>query len=311
MSNYPFQLLPRVLAGSDNDKSWLLQRPLSSLAASFAENAGHFIAEPGLLDSINAAIALGVPLLLTGEAGSGKTQVAYYVAHQLGLEPVLHVQAKSTSTAKDLLYDFDAVRYFQDAQVNALQAKAEFKPLNKASYLEPRPLWQAMAAKEPRVLLIDDIDQAPRDFPGDLLHELDKLEFTIPELSKTYSTPLQKRPLVFITSHGERPLPEPFLRRCLFHSLRFDAALAAQIVAQRAADYAGLSPVFIEQALARFFSLREQDLRKKPGLSELLMWLRVLALAGETAPLPQALSQLPYLSALLKESEDFLQLSQA
>jgi MoxR-like ATPase len=303
MNPYPFSLVDYTKTDTLADKTILLQRPMAESCHSYADNARRFIPGGELETAINAAIAAGVPLLLSGEAGTGKTQVAYYVAYKLGLEPVFHFQTKSTSVAKDLLYEFDAVRYFHDAQAG--QAN-----LNKASYVEPRPLWQAIAAKAPRVLLIDEIDKASRDFPNDLLHELEKMEFTIAEIGKTYAAPKQKRPLVFITSNSERRLPDAFLRRCLYHPIRFNPGLLKQIVDSRQEDFAPLSPGFIQLALERFLALRGRELRKPPATAELLLWLRVLAIASGTYPerLDTDLSKLPHLGALLKDHQDMEEL---
>jgi MoxR-like ATPase len=161
-------------------------------------------------------------------------------------------------------------------------------------------------AGTPRVVLIDEIDKAPRDFPNDLLHELDKMEFTIAETGETIRAPREKRPIVFITSNSERRLPEPFLRRCVYHHIRFDDALVAKAVDNRRDEYATLSPDFLQMAVQRFLALRDRPLRKLPSTGELLVWLRVLALAIGTYPerLEQDLSQLPYLGVLLKDHQD-------
>jgi MoxR-like ATPase len=304
MENYPFQLFHQGQV-QVKDKSVLARRPLAGIFDNFAHNAQYFVPDPALETALNSAIALGAPLLLTGEAGSGKTQVAYYVARQLGLEPVIHFQAKSDSQGKDLLYDFDAARYLHDAQSGK-------ENLNKSAYIEPRALWQAMAAKEPRVLLIDGIDQANRDFPNDLLHELDKMEFVIAELGKTYTAPKHKRPLVFVTSNSERRLPEAFLRRCVYHHLRLDNDLLNRVVDARLAEFAPLSPGFVKIALERFVALRDRELRKRPATGELLAWLRVLALAHGSYPerLDTDVRKLPFLGVLLKDHQDIEELAE-
>lgn len=298
MSKYPFEVFKDGQAHLQ-DKSQLRERPLASIFQDFAKNAAWFVPDPALETSLNISIALGAPLLLSGEPGSGKTQIAYYVARQLNLEPVLHFQAKSDSRARDLLYEFDAVRYFHDARF-----RGEERGLNKAAYLEPRPLWQAMASREPRVLLIDDIDQAPRDFANDLLHELDKMEFSIPELGKTYSGQPKNRPLVFITTNSERRLPDAFLRRCVFHYLQMDNELFMRVALARQEEFAPLSPGFIRLAVERFLALRDRELRKRPATGELLAWLKVLALAASSERLDTDPAKLPYLGVLLKDHED-------
>lgn len=301
MSEYIFNLLQQAASAPDTIAEQLAQRPCATFADGFAEAAPRFVTTPELEAAINAAVALGRPLLLSGEAGCGKTQVAYYVAWRLQLEPVLHFQTRSDSCGKDLLYHFDAARYFRDAQL-----KAGDGAINKAAYIEPRALWQAMAGKSPRVVLIDEVDNAPRDFVGDLLHELDKLEFTIPEIGKSYRTPPARRPLVFITANGERRLPDAFLRRCVQHRIRFSAEQLSQWLDAHEAGFSHLSPGFVQLALERFLALREKDLRKKPSPAEWLDWLRVLDAAKGTYPerLDMSLGKLPYLGVLLKDPLD-------
>lgn len=195
---------------------------------SFKEDARCFVPDDQLVTAIEAAVAVGEPLLLTGEPGTGKTQAAYYAAYKLDLEPVIHFQVKSESTARDLLYHFDTVQYFHDAHFQKLQGEkgttnenGARELLDKTRYIDPQPLWEAFKRSDetgkPAVLLIDEIDKAPRDFPNDLLHELDKMEFTIAETKALARSEKRIRPLVFITSNSERRLPEPFLRRCVYH----------------------------------------------------------------------------------------------
>ncbi|MCP4694271.1 MAG: MoxR family ATPase, partial [Desulfobacterales bacterium] len=242
-----------------DDKNILFRRPFTELGGSFSDDARLFVPGDDLEIAINTAIAVGAPLLITGEPGTGKTQTAYYAAYNLGVEPVIHFQVKSDSTAKDLLYHFDAVQYFHDANL-----KKEEDTLNKGDYVEKRALWEAMTSDFPRVLLIDEIDKAPRDFPNDLLHELDKMEFTVSETRELVASGKEKRPMVFITSNSERRLPEPFLRRCAYHHIEFDDSILERAVGKRKDQYGGLSENFIQMAVQRFLALREKTLRKRP-----------------------------------------------
>jgi MoxR-like ATPase len=294
---YPFRVLEVGSAA-------LAQRPFSIHNRSFSANAARFVPGAVLEEAIHIAIALGAPLFLTGAAGCGKTQCAYYVAHRLSLGEVLHFQCRSDTRARDLLYDFERERW-QQAQAHSATS------VNKATYLSPRPLWQALASKTPRVLLIDEIDKAPRDFANDLLLELEKMEFAIPELGKTFSAPPARRPLVFITSNNERILPDPFLRRCVYHHIEFDEELLQTVLNQHCEDFAALDADFLERARERFLSLRRLALRKPPALAELLMWLRVLSVAqGEYAAyLDTDLSKLPFLGVLIKDHEDLRELA--
>jgi MoxR-like ATPase len=305
MADYPFQLVDYARTGPLADKALLLNRPFTAAGNSFAEDAKRFVPGEPLETAINTAIAVGEPLLITGEPGTGKTQAAYYAAYKLGVEPVLHFQVKSDTSARDLLYHFDTVRYFHDAHFSE-----NSKALDKAKYVERRALWEAFVSPHPGVLLIDEIDKAPRDFPNDLLHELDKMEFTVVETGETIAAPKGMRPIVFITSNSERRLPEPFLRRCVYHNITFNDDLVAKAVEKRRDEYANLSADFVKLAMQRFLALRDRTLRKRPSTGEFLVWLRVLALTVGTYPerLDQDLSKLPYLGVLLKDHQDIEEL---
>jgi MoxR-like ATPase len=311
MSHYPFDLIPPEASEPIEDNSWLAKRPFVGKNYTFKEDAKNFIAGNELADAMNTSIAVGKPLLLTGEPGTGKTQAAYYAAWQLKVE-CIHFQVKSDSTARDLLYNFDMVGYFRDAHVKNidLQKPSHNKTLLKRKYLEKRALWQAIVLGKqtnlPQVLLIDEIDKAPRDFPNDLLHELDQMEFNIVEIGKTIKTSKNLRPIVFITSNSERRLPEPFLRRCVYHHIVFDDNIVKKAVYSRRNEFGNLSDEFLALALKRFLALRAENLRKLPATSELLVWLRVLSLAfgKDHLQLEEDLSKLPYLSILLKDHQD-------
>ncbi|MCP4283713.1 MAG: AAA domain-containing protein, partial [Gammaproteobacteria bacterium] len=205
MSNYPFDLVPPAGRTPLEDNSWLAKRPFSEQHRSLEKDAPFFVAGDALADSMNTAIAVGDPLLLTGEPGTGKTQAAYYAAYQLGVK-CIHFQVKSDSAARDLLYDFDMVRYFRDAHLQNTEARrlqksgsiGESLPeLDKSQYIERRALWDAFELARqtgvPQVLLIDEIDKAPRDFPNDLLHELDQMEFSIIETGDKIDAPPRLR----------------------------------------------------------------------------------------------------------------------
>jgi MoxR-like ATPase len=310
MKQYPFALIQHSEEGPLEDQSLLANRPFARVDRSFKADARRFVPGEQLETAINTAIAVGEPLLITGEPGTGKTQAAYYAAYKLGIEPVIHFQVKSDSTARDLLYHFDTVRYFHDAHLAGLANADGTHMLDKADYVEKRALWEAFELAQQRelpcVLLIDEIDKAPRDFPNDLLHELDKMEFSVTETGEQVSAPRQLRPIVFITSNSERRLPEPFLRRCVYHHIRFDDDLVRQAVAGRKEFFSNLSDEFTSMALQRFLALRDRNLRKRPATGELLVWLEVLALAVGTTPprLDATLAELPYLGVLLKDHQD-------
>jgi len=306
MENYSFDLVKREYPDQKDqltDDSWIKNRSIIRFTDNLEKGAKYFIPSDQLIIAINTAIAVGEPLLVTGEPGTGKTQIAYYIAYKLNLGEVLHFQVKSTSKAQDLLYNFDTVRYFHDAHL------AESKQgLKKEKYIRRGPLYRALEAERPSVLLIDEIDKAPRDFPNDLLLELDQNKFEIPELDglKISGLDIHNRPIIVITSNSERRLPEPFLRRCIYHYIQFDDSLLQKAVYARKDEYPNMSETFLNIAIARFVELRKANLRKKPSTGELLTWIRVMATAAniEVDKLKGDLSQLPYLGALLKDHSD-------
>lgn len=307
MSDYPFEVIKHEREDGLDASNLLRNRPFLQAANSFEEDAAHFVPGKQMEVAINTAIAVGEPLLITGEPGTGKTQTAYYVAEKLNLKPVLHFQVKSDSSARDLLYSFDSVRYFHDAYFRQGDLP------DKAAYVERKHLWQAIVSPCPRVLLIDEIDKAPRDFPNDLLHELDKMEFTVVEINQLIR--LEKKenhPLVFVTSNSERRLPDAFLRRCVYHHIRFDKDIVRQAVAGRREEYKNLSDDFVELAMKRFLALRARKLRKLPSTSEFLVWLRVLTTTLDMSREmleAEELSNTPHLGVLLKDQQDIEEIS--
>ncbi len=271
--------------------------------------AAYFQPSDELVDAINIALAVEAPLLLTGEPGTGKTQVAFYVAHYFGLleqKCLFRLYVRSTTRAEDLLYRFDEVAYFRAAQDPARRAE---EGIDKAEFVEPGPLWQAYAAEGPAIVLVDEIDKAPRDFPNDLLNVLDQHEFRVHPTGETLR-PRGAPPMIVITSNSERRLPEPFLRRVIFHNIRFDEDVMRRAVAARGARLA-LEEAVREAAIERFLELRGRNLRKPPATAELLVWLTVLSARGDLTAaglrgLP--LAELPALAALVKDREDLAEL---
>ncbi len=312
MNNYTFRLVNHERIEPLADPTLLRQRPArrpegtletgKGRENSLTADARRFVPGRELEDAINTAIAVNEPLLITGEPGTGKTTAAYYTAWKLGLGEVIHFQVKSETVARDLLYHFDTVRYFHDAHFAGNQQ--EELP-DKANYVEHRALWHALTADTPKMLLIDEIDKAPRDFPNDLLHELHEWEFKVPETGQTVHGNQENQPVVFITSNSERRLPEPFLRRCVYHHIRFDNELIRQIVESRRDEYPALDEGFRRMAVDRFLRLRESGLRKRPASGELLVWLRILGLRVKEYPrLEEDLAHLPHLGVLIKDHQD-------
>jgi MoxR-like ATPase len=260
---------------------------------------GPYVLSPRLATTINVALALGQPLLVTGEPGCGKTALAWAVAAQLGC-PVLEFHTKSTSAARDLLYQVDSLRRFHDASAGDASARDAMR------YLAYRALGEAIRSPTTTVVLIDEIDKAPRDFPNDLLNELDRMTFEVPEVEPPLKYRAAAKHFVLITSNSERRLPVPFLRRCVYAHVEFPGAeTLAQIVRLHCSAPA---PSFVASAVRRFLELRATPgLAKTPATGELIAWVRVLQRMGiredqlNTAPH----GELPAIETLLKTFDDF------
>ena len=250
--------------------------------------------------AINTAIHVGAPLLLTGEPGTGKTQTAAFIAAFFGI-PQYAFQVKSTSTADDLKYDFDAVGYLHWAQSKGETQKS------RSDFLQKRALWRAYDQDGDTVLLIDEIDKAPRDFPNDLLHELDQHQFTHPFDDSEVIQPRSGRPpIVVITSNDERRLPDAFLRRCIFHRIELTEDLVRDAVEAHLDDFPRLDDATREAARERFWELRDAGIDKKPSTAELLVWLCILSARKVDADTlrDKPLVELPGIGALVKDAQD-------
>ncbi len=256
-----------------------------------------YIATDDLKMAVNAAVTLQRPLLVKGEPGTGKTELARQVSAALGL-PMIEWHIKSTTKAQQGLYEYDAVSRLRDSQLGDPRVN------DVANYIRKGKLWQAFGADERVVLLIDEVDKADIEFPNDLLQELDRMEFHVYETGETVKA--IHRPIVIITSNNEKELPDAFLRRCFFHYIRFpDIDTLRQIVA---VHHPGIKDALLTTALTQFYEIRETPgLKKKPSTSEVLDWLKLL-LAEDLTPEDlrrDGANALPKLhGALLKNEQD-------
>ncbi len=260
-----------------------------------------YLPDDNLKEAVDLAIALGRPLLLQGEPGCGKTRLAYAVAYTLGF-PLEESYVKSTSRAQDLLYTYDAVNRLYDAQIPSEERK---NARDITNYIHLGPLGRAIVRAQygrRSVVLIDEIDKADIDFPNDLLWELDRLEFRVteaPDMHFAVGDRPDLRPIVFVTHNEEKALPAAFLRRCIFHYIEFPKS---QDLLQRILDTHQIRNQELSQkAIEMIVKLRELDLAKRPGLSELLDWVGYLD--AFNTPVGE-LDSLPKLGALIKEESD-------
>lgn len=251
-----------------------------------------YIISDELMTTINIAMKMNKPLLVKGEPGTGKTALAEAVAKALDKELIVW-SIKSTTKAQDGLYQYDVVRRLYDSELGNEGVEDVKK------YIKPGKIGEAFASEKQCVLLIDEIDKADLEFPNDLLWELDRMEFYIPETDETIRA--VNAPIVIITSNAEKELPDAFLRRCVFHYIDFpDENLMRDIVL---AHYPDIEEKLMEQVLDAFFYVREYfELKKKPGTSELLDWISALELSG--LPTDNLRNDLPLMGFLLKKDED-------
>ena len=261
------------------------------------EGTDAYVATGDLAVAVNAAITLERPLLVKGEPGTGKTELARQVAAGLGLD-LIEWTVKSTTRAQQGLYEYDAVSRLRDSQLGDARVQ------DVANYIRRGKLWEACDRDDRCVLLIDEVDKADVEFPNDLLGELDRMEFHVYETGETVRA--RRRPVVIVTSNNEKELPDAFLRRCFFHYIRFpDRETLEKIVA---VHHPGIKNDLLAEALTRFYAVRDQQgVKKKPSTSEVLDWLKLLLAEDLTAKdlRDDAKTALPRLhGALLKNEQD-------
>jgi len=257
-----------------------------------------YVATEDLRISVNAAIKLERPILVKGEPGTGKTQLAIEIAEALG-KPLFEWHIKSTTKAEQGLYEYDAVSRLRDSQLGDERVK------DISNYIVRGKVWDAFDSENKPVLLIDEIDKADIEFPNDLVRELDRMEFYVHETKELVTA--KNRPIIIITSNNEKELPDAFLRRCFFHYIRFpDMNTMKEIVD---VHYPKIKKMLLKEALDTFYRIRDiQGIKKKPSTSELLDWIKLLL--AEDVP-PEALRNTnkkdsipPFYGALIKNEQD-------
>jgi MoxR-like ATPase len=262
------------------------------------EGTDSYISTRDLNLAVNASITLERPLIIKGEPGTGKTMLAFEVAEALGKE-IITWHIKSSTTAQQGLYEYDAVSRLRDSQLG------DERVSDISNYIEKGKLWDAFESKKQVVLLIDEIDKADIEFPNDLLLELDKMEFYCYELQKTIKA--RHRPIIIITSNNEKELPDAFLRRCFFHYISFPERDTLKSIVK--VHYPKLEKKLIDNAMNVFYELRDIDgLKKKPSTSELIDWIKLLIVGkvteSELGNLDLTEKLPPYAGALLKNEQD-------
>ncbi len=251
-----------------------------------------YVVSRELMNSVNVAVALQKPLLIKGEPGTGKTMLAEAIAESMDMELIIW-NIKSTTKAQEGLYVYDTVQRLYDSQFG----EGDVSDIKK--YIKLGKLGEAFTAEKQVVMLIDEIDKADLEFPNDLLWELDKMEYHIPETKETIKA--KHRPIVIITSNAEKELPDAFLRRCIFHYIEFPTEEKMEEIVR--VHYPDIESKLLANAMEAFYWIRNmKDIQKKPSTSELLDWLQALVLSGVSVD--RIKTEIPYVGVLLKKNQD-------
>ncbi len=251
-----------------------------------------YVVSRELMNSVNVAVALQKPLLIKGEPGTGKTMLAEAIAESMDMELIIW-NIKSTTKAQEGLYVYDTVQRLYDSQFG----EGDVSDIKK--YIKLGKLGEAFTSEKQVVMLIDEIDKADLEFPNDLLWELDKMEYHIPETKETIKA--KHRPIVIITSNAEKELPDAFLRRCIFHYIEFPTEEKMEEIVR--VHYPNIEDKLLAEAMEAFYWIRGlKDIQKKPSTSELLDWLQALVLSGVSVD--KIKTDIPYVGVLLKKNQD-------
>ncbi len=259
-----------------------------------------YIASPGLRQAVNVALQLQQPLLVTGDPGTGKSSLADSVAYDLGLSSALRFFTTTTASARDVFYRYDSLSHFQDANISRMagihvEQYISYEALGlailrsnppEAVNEQLPPAWQVQK-QECSVVLIDEIDKAPRDFPNDILNEIEHLRFQVRETGKAFSADRAFWPIVVMTSNSENTLPDPFLRRCVFYHIEFPGPSELREIVRRRLPEVSEKELFLDGAIRQFSEIRKLALRKRPATAEFLAWVQVLERAGVNPESPR------------------------
>lgn len=261
------------------------------------EGTERYYLNPELREIVNIAIAMEKPLLLTGEAGTGKTQLAFEVSRALGFA-MEEARCKSTFKGEELCYVYDTVLRLNDSRFGSGETGRDVN--NIWDYLRFGPIGRAFLSEDRRVLLLDEIDKTDSDTQDNLLDVLEDGSFIIREIN--HKVVAKQRPVIIITSNAKRELSDPFLRRCFCHYIPFPSP--EEMVSIVRLHFPNIPEPFLEASLTTFYRLREQNFEKPPATAELLDWIGSMQSSGTRAP--GAVKEIPHIGTLLKRTEDLL-----